>query len=67
MQDTIAVYQPKANAATDPDEKIKYLHVILDALYEYKIKYADKGVNVIEQDVEELIDDILDAISEARL
>jgi len=57
----------KANAATDSGEKIIYLKALLDMLYQYKIKYYDNGVDVLGQDIEEMIDEVIDCISEAKL
>lgn len=60
-------YQPLANAATDPEEKIRYLQLMLDYLYEIKIKYYDNDLHPLDQDIEDLIDDVIDCISNARL
>ena len=59
--------QPKANAAKDPDEKIKYYKMILDALYKIKIVYYDHGIRPLTQDIDELIDQTIHFISTARL
>ena len=59
--------QEKANNAIDADEKIVYLKSMLELLYEYKILYFDNDVDVIEQNVSDLIDEVIDCISEARL
>ena len=59
--------QQSANAESDPANKIMHLQTMLDVLYEYKIKYADKGVNAIDGNIEEMIKDVVESISQARL
>ena len=66
LPEKISEYQASANASTDPNERIKYLSLMLDLLYEYKVKYVDNDVDVIEQDIDELIYSVIDAISYAR-
>lgn len=65
--ETINEFQPLANAATDPDEKIRYLTGMLESLYKLKIKYYDNDVHPLDQDIDELIDSVIDCISKARL
>lgn len=67
MLEFIPKWQDIANNSDTPDERITYLKCMLDLFYEYKIKYVDNDVDVIEQDVSELIDEVIDCISEARL
>ena len=59
--------QEQANNATTPSGRIMYLSLMLDMLYEYKIKYVENGVDAIDQDVGDLIFEVIDCISEARL
>lgn len=59
--------QKKANASQNADDRILYLRMILDFLYEYKIKYFDNEVDLIKQDINDLIDDVIDCISQARI
>lgn len=40
---------------------------MLDILYEYKVKYYDNDVDVLEQNIEGLIDSVVDCISEAKI
>lgn len=63
---TIEKCQPLANAAKNSNEKISYLQLILDALYMLKIKYYDNDIRPLDQDIDELIDPIIEAISEAK-
>lgn len=56
-----------AREEPNPDSKVVYFRSLLDALYEYKVKYHDNGINLIEQDVDELIDRVLDLVSRVRL
>lgn len=63
----ISFLQEQANAAETPEKKISYLRLMLDNLYEYKVKYYDNEVDVLNQDVEELISEVVDCISFARL
>lgn len=44
-----------------------YLKLMLDILYEYKVKYYDNDVDVLEQNIEGLIDSVVDCISEAKI
>jgi hypothetical protein len=67
MMDKLPELQNKANETANPDEKIKYLKQMLDMLYEYKILYYDNGVEIFTQDVEDLINEVIDCISEARV
>ncbi|QEY33841.1 hypothetical protein FL966_01600 [Caproiciproducens galactitolivorans] len=67
IQEEIGKCQNAANAASSPDERIKYLKLMLDILYEYKVKYYDNDVDVLEQNVEDLIDTVVDCISEAKI
>lgn len=67
MGTTLTELEASANAETNPDNKIRYLRSILDILYEYKIKYADNEVDLIKMDIDELIDQIVDAISRVRM
>lgn len=67
MQQAIPDYQKKANAADNPGDKILYLKLMLDMLYEYKIRYYDNDVDALEQDVEDLIDEVVDCIADARV
>ena len=66
MPGKLAEYQEAANNSSDPDEKVKYLSLMLNLLYEYKIKYYDNDVDVIEQNVDDLIGQVIDVISYAR-
>lgn len=56
-----------AREEQNPDSKVLYFRALLDALYEYKVKYHDNGIKLIEQDVDELVDRVLDLISRVRL
>ena len=67
FQDVISINQTLCNDDPDPDGKIFHLRLILDALYEHKITYWDNDVRMLKQDINELIDAIIDAISHARL
>lgn len=67
VAEMIPEFQEKANASEDPEDRIIYLHGMLNLLYEYKVKYADNDVNFFDQDIDEQIDEVLDAISYARL
>lgn len=67
LEELIPEILGKANNATDPDSKIMYLKTILDFLYEYKVSYYDKGVNILTEDIEDMIDTIIEGISYARL
>ena len=67
MQDAISQLQEDANATDNPSTKIMFLKMMLDYLYEYKIRYYDNEVDVLEQDVEVLIDNVIDCIADARV
>lgn len=67
MAETLPEFQAKANAASDADERIIYLTAMLDLLYEYKVRYADNDVHIIEQNVDDLISEVIECISYARL
>lgn len=56
-----------ARAEENPDSKVVFFRSLLDALFEYKVKYHDNGIDLIEQDVDELIDRVLDLVSRVRL
>lgn len=60
-------YQPKANAEKDPDTRIQYLRMILDQLYKIQIKYYENGIEPLTGDIDEMIDNIIECISTARL
>ena len=60
-------YQPKANAEKDPDKKITYLTAILEQLYKIQIKYYENGIEPLTGDIDEMIDNIIECISTARL
>lgn len=66
FSEVISLYQEKANATNVPNEKIMYLRLMLDYLYEYKVKYVDNDIHLIDQDIDELIDDVIECISEAK-
>lgn len=59
--------QEKANAASTPGEKITFLSLMLEELYKYKILYVENDVHLIDEDVDDLIFEVIDCISEARL
>lgn len=63
----IEEYQPKANAEQDPDKKILYLKAILDQLYKIQIKYYENGIEPLNENIDDLIDQIIHCISTARL
>ncbi|WP_029502530.1 hypothetical protein [Lachnoclostridium phytofermentans] len=67
LQHAVSTFQEKVNSSNDTDEKITYLKLILDYLYEYKILYYDNDVDVLEQDVDDLISDIIDCIADVRV
>lgn len=67
LQNSISTFQECANNAFSPDEKIGFLRLMLDALFEFKVKYIDNGVNPIEQDMDKMIDEVVECISQARL
>lgn len=58
--------QEKANAEQSADGKLVYLTSMLDYIYEYKIKYEDNGIKMLEQDSVDIIEQIVDHISHAR-
>lgn len=60
-------YQPKANAEKDPDTRIQYLKMILDQLYKIQVKYYENGIEPLTGDINEMIDNIIECISTARL
>lgn len=66
-KNAIEKYQPKANAEQDPDMKIRYLKAILDQLYKIQIKYYENGIEPLNEDIDDLIDQIIHCISTARL
>ncbi len=57
----------KANCTDDPEEKIVYFKCALDMLYEHKVKYYDKEILLLEQDVGDLIDQFISAIISTKL
>lgn len=59
LQTSLGLFGQHANEATDPDKRISYLKLMLEALYEYKINYTDKEIDLIDQDIDELIDDVV--------
>lgn len=59
--------QEKANSASNAGEKITYLSLMLEHLYKYKILYADNDVHLISGDIDDMISEVIDCISEARL
>lgn len=67
MTSTIPFLQEKANSTSNPTEKISYLTSMLEVLYKYKILYADNDVHLINQDIEELIDEVIDCIADAKI
>ena len=67
IMSTLPELQKKANSSKNADDRILYLRAILDLLYEYKIKYSDNEVDLIKQDIDDLIDDVVDCISQARI
>lgn len=67
MGTTLTELEASANAETNPEKKIEHLTSILNILYEYKIKYADNDIDLVKMDIDDLIDEIIDAISRARL
>ena len=64
---TIPEYLGIANGSSDPDTKVMYLKLILDFLYDYKINYYDNGVDALTENIEDMIDTIIEGISNARL
>jgi len=64
---TIENYQKQADEATSVDSKILYLKLKLNYIYEYKINYFNKGIYLMTDDVESLINDTIDQISKVRL
>ena len=66
-KEIINEYQPKANAEKDPDTRIQYLKLILEQLYKIQIKYYENGIEPLTGDIDEMIDNIIDCISTARL
>ena len=66
-QEQIPYYQKKANFETDASTKISYLTTILGMLYDYKIRYFDKDFKIFEFDIYDKIDQVIDAISYARI
>lgn len=67
MLKLIPEYQEKANSSSSPVEKIEYLSAMLELLYKYKILYVNNDIHAINQDIDKLIRDVIDAISEAKL
>lgn len=67
MAKEIPIYEERLKSSTDPTEKIAYLSFILELLYKYKILYSDNGVNFINEDIDDLISNIIERISEAKL
>lgn len=65
--DVINEYQPKANEEKDPEMRIHYLKMILDQLYKIQVKYYENGITPLTGDIDEMIDNIIDCISTARL
>lgn len=68
LQSSIAKYQDKANSSKTADDRIACLSIILDCLYEYKVKYDDNCIyDALSVDVNDLIFDVVQHISNARL
>ena len=67
LEEKIPELLDTANSSTDPDIKILYLKTVLGFLYDYKINYYDKDVDILTEDVEDMIDTIIEGISYARL
>ena len=59
-------FENKANSTTDADTKVHYLGAMLGILYEYKVKYQDNDVHLINGNIEKQIDIVIDRISHAR-
>ena len=67
LEEKIPELLDTANSSTDPDIKILYLKTVLGFLYDYKINYYDKDVDILTEDVKDMIDTIIEGISYARL
>lgn len=67
LKKVISEEQNSANSATTPAERILHLKIMLDYLYEYKVLYYDNGVDILTTNVEDMIDEVIDCISEAKL
>ena len=63
---SIPTLQKRANEATSINEKIACLKVMLDYIYNYKINYADRGFNFVEQNLDDLISQVLESVSYIR-
>ena len=64
---TITSYQKQSDEAQNAETKILYLKLKLNYIYEYKINYFNKGIYLMTDDVESLINDTIDQISKVRL
>lgn len=62
----IPIYEERLKSVTDPTEKIAYLSFILELLYKYKILYSDNNVNFIDGDIDDMISNVIERISEAN-
>lgn len=60
-------FQGLANKTADPDEKLLYLKALLDVMYEYKVKYQDQDVKLVQDDINDDIATIIQAISRIRM
>lgn len=67
FQEGIAREQAAANSSKDPESRILHLRNMLDYIYEFKIKYYDNDVDILSQDIYDLINEVVDCISYARL
>ena len=63
----VQTLQDQANASTDVKEKISLLTLVLQYLFEYKVKYEDNDIKLFDSDARDLIDQIVDVISQVRL
>lgn len=68
LKENIEVLQEKANKAGQAGnsyEQMNYLKKMLDWLTEYKESYYDKGVNIINEDINQLIEEVREVHAEA--
>jgi hypothetical protein len=55
------------NSSTDPDEKITCLRLMLEELFDYKANLYDRGFDILDRDVGELIGEVIDDIAQVRI
>lgn len=54
--------QPLINNSRTTKEKLPYVKTLLEFLYEFKIKYINNDVEPLDQDIDDLIMNVLEAI-----